>query len=233
MKALGQLTLNIRLRDDATFDNFYAQNNQQLVAHLRTLTIGKSKQFTYIWGEPGAGRSHLLQACCHAANKQGLSSIYLPLLAANELSPQILENLERISLVCIDDIQNIVQKPDWEEAIFHIFNKLQEQNGLLVISANNTAHMLQFSLADLKSRLAGGIIFQVQALTDTQKLEAFKMRAEIRGLDVPHEVAKFLLNRCRRDTTNLFSILDKLDQASLAAQRKLTIPFVKSVLFSN
>jgi DnaA family protein len=233
MNALGQLTLNIRLRDDATFDNFYAQNNQQLAAHLRTLTIGKSKQFTYIWGQPGAGRSHLLQACCHAANTQGLSSIYLPLSAANELSPQILENLEKISLVCIDDIQNIVHKPDWEEAIFHIFNKLQEQNSLLVISANNTPHMLQFSLADLKSRLAGGIIFQLQNLTDTQKLAAIKMRAEIRGLDVPHEVAKFLLNRCRRDTANLFSILDKLDQASLAAQRKLTIPFVKSVLFPN
>lgn len=228
MKAQGQLTLNIRLRDDATFDNFYAENNRQLIAHLCALI--KNKQFTYIWGPPGAGRSHLLQACCHAANQQGLSSIYLPLAL---LSPQILEDLEKISLVCIDDIHKIVGQPAWEEAIFHIFNKLPEQNSTLLISANNPVHALPFLLADLKSRLAGGVIFQVQSLTDQEKLAALQMRAKIRGLDIPHEVAEFLLNRCTRDTTNLFSILDKLDQASLAAQHKLTIPFVKSVLFSN
>lgn len=231
MKAIEQLTLNIKLRDDATFDNFHAKNNQQLIAHLRSLSSGKIKQFTYIWGKSGAGRSHLLQACCHTANKKELSSIYLPLAKINELSPNILEGLEEIALICIDDIHNIAQKPLWEKAVFNFFNALREQNNSLIISSNNPAHYLPLLLPDLKSRLTGCIAFQVNTLTDKQKLEALQIRAKIRGIEIPDETAKFLLNRFARDTTNLFFMLDKLDQASLVEQRRLTIPFVKKVLF--
>jgi DnaA family protein len=231
MKAFEQLTLNIRLRDDATFDNFYAQNNQQLLTHLQTLSSGKTKQFTYIWGKPSSGRSHLLQACCHTANKEGLSSIYLPLSSIDELSPRILEGLEKISLICVDDIQNIAQKRAWEEAIFNIFNNLGEKlHSSLIISGNNPALSLPLSLFDLKSRLTGCLAFQVTPLTDKQKLEALHMRAKIRGIEIPDETAKFLLHRFARDTANLFSILDKLDQASLVEQRRITIPFVKKIL---
>lgn len=229
MSDLRQLTLNVRLRDDATFDNFYSNNNQQLISHLRNLSCGNEQHFTYIWGKSGCGRSHLLQACCQAANKNGLRSIYLP-LSATEISPRILEDLEIMQLLCLDDIHNVVGQPQWEEAIFRTFNKLLDQKKSLLISSNTGPHTLPINLPDLKSRLAGGITFQIQPLSDNQKLTALRLRAKARGLHLSHDAGKFLLNRYARDTTSLFAVLEKLDQGSLSAQRRLTIPFIKSVL---
>lgn len=229
MNKFRQLALNIRLRDDATFDNFYSKDNQQLIAHLRNLSGGNEGQFTYIWGKSGCGRSHLLQACCQAANEHGLSSIYLP-LSATELSPQVLEDLEVMQLLCLDDIHSIAGQHQWEEAVFHVFNKLLDQKQLLLVSADTAPFTLPINLPDLKSRLSSGITFQIRPLSDDQKLTALRLRAKARGLYLSFEAGKFLLNRYARDTTNLFAVLDKLDQASLSAQRKLTIPFIKSVL---
>ncbi|KPJ67209.1 MAG: hypothetical protein AMJ43_04880 [Coxiella sp. DG_40] len=224
-----QLTLNIRLRDDSTFDNFYSKNNQQLIFYLRKLSCGNEQQFTYIWGKSGCGRSHLLQACCQVANESGLSSIYLP-LSATELSPQILEDLEIIQLLCLDDIQGIAGQYQWEEAIFHIFNKLLDKKKPLLISADRAPFTLPINLPDLKSRLSSGVTFQIQPLSDDQKLTALRLRAKARGLYLSYDASKFLLNRYPRDTTSLFAALEKLDQTSLSTQHRLTIPFIKSVL---
>ncbi len=224
MKNFNQLTLNIRLRDDATFENFYSENNQQLISQLQA----SDEQFIYMWGKPGCGHSHLLQATCQAATKQGHSAIYLPLTA--KLKPKILQNLETMDVLCLDDIHNIASIEPWEEAIFHLFNKAIANTTRLIIAANTPPPTLPIMLPDLKSRLASGITFQVQSLSDQQKLTALRIRAKNRGLQLSEEVGEFLLNRYARDTNSLFAILEKLDQASLAAQRKLTIPFIKSIL---
>lgn len=226
-----QLTLNIKLRDDATFNNFYPGSNQEIIALLHDLSVGNGEQCIYIWGKSGSGRSHLLQACCHSANQQGLATIYLPLKMANELSPQILEDLEHITLICLDDIDNIIGQQQWEEAIFHIFNKLRDNQGYLLVSANTAPAQLEFLLPDLQSRLSWGIVSQIQSLTDEQKLEALRNRAKARGMHLSSEVGKYLLHKYSRDTNTLFNILEQLDHASLTAQHKLTIPFIKKVLF--
>jgi DnaA family protein len=220
MNKFNQLTLNIRLRDDATFANFYSENNQQLLTHLQTNT----DLFIYLWGKSGSGRSHLLQATCQAAK----SAIYLPI--TTKLEPEILSGLENMDVLCLDDIHHIAGIKTWEEAIFHLFNKLATNITRLIISANTPPASLPIMLPDLKSRLASGITFQVQPLSDQQKLTALQLRAKNRGLQLSQEVGEFLLNRYARDTNSLFTILEKLDQASLATQRKLTIPFIKTIL---
>jgi DnaA family protein len=220
MNKFNQLTLNIRLRDDATFANFYSENNQQLITHLQN----SSDQFIYLWGKPGSGRSHLLQATCQAVN----TAIYLPM--TTELKPEILSGLENMDILCLDDIHHIAGIKSWEETIFHLFNKVSANNARLIIAANTPPTILTITLPDLKSRLASGITFQVQSLSDQQKLAALQLRAKNRGLQLSKEAGKFLLNRYARDTNSLFDILEKLDQASLAAQRKLTIPFIKTIL---
>ena len=109
-----QLTLNLRLDDHNTFDNFCIGNNQELINCLRAST----ESFIYISGPHYSGRSHLLQACCCEANNTGRTCFYLSLQNCHKLTPQILENLETTSLVCLDDIQSISGKFEWEEAIF-------------------------------------------------------------------------------------------------------------------
>ncbi|MCK4607849.1 MAG: DnaA regulatory inactivator Hda, partial [Gammaproteobacteria bacterium] len=213
MRPQEQLTLNISLRDDATFDNFYCHDNSQIIKQLRDASQTQTEQFIYLWGASGTGRSHLLQACCHAATEYNHTSLYIPLNAIKELAltPAILDNLSTIKLLCLDDIDAVLGQKPWEEAIFHAFNRLHEQNSCLIVTANESPHNLTASLADLKSRLNWGLPLQLKPLSDSEKIAALCMRAKKRGFDMPPAVANFLLARCKRDMTNLFAILDKLD----------------------
>jgi DnaA family protein len=132
--------------------------------------------------------------------------------------------------VCIDDVHLIAGRPQWEEAFFHVYNRIHDAGGSLIVTANVMPKLLGLALPDLVSRLSWGVVFQLQGLTDLEKLAVLMMRAERRGMTLSEEVGKFILNHCPRHMSTLFAALEALDKASLAAQRKLTIPFVKSVL---
>ena len=226
----NQLPLNIQLRDDATLMSFYPGDNIEVINAIQQLTGRKEGAFMYLWGQEGVGRSHLLQAACHAASEVGINAVYVPLLEQKYFSPAILQGIEEISLICIDDIQVIMAQPAWEEALFHLFNRIQLQGNCLLVAADVSPKNLSSTLPDLKSRLASGITYQIHRLSDEQKIQALQLRAQQRGLQLAKTVGQFLLSRCSRDMVELFSILEKLDQASLAEQRRLTIPFVKQVL---
>jgi DnaA family protein len=229
---ITQLTLRVQLRDNATFENFYVGDNETLVQYLQGAIHSEIGSFIYLWGNYGSGRSHLLQACCHQSNHQDLSSIYLSLSQAAQLSPDLFESIEALDLICIDDIDAIAGNLPWEEALFHCYNRIQQANARLVIAADKPPTFASFKLRDLTSRFSSGIIFQVKPLTDEQKLVVLQLRAKIRGINLSSRVTQFLLNHYQRDTTALFEVLEKLDQASLSAKRKLTIPFVKEILRS-
>ncbi len=224
-----QLALPLGLRDDATFDNFFPGVNAHCVTALTAAASGSGYPFIYLWGQVGAGRSHLLQAACHLAAQKNRTCVYLP-LCTPDLAVQILHDLEHINLVCIDDIEAIAQDKVWEEGLFHLYNRVRDMGTTLLIAGAHPPQRLGLGLPDLVSRLAWGVVFQLHLLSDEEKLAALAMRAKLRGLVLSDEVGQFLLRRCPRNMTQLFSILDRLDKASLQAQRKLTIPFVKSVL---
>lgn len=235
MTGQKQLTLNICLKDQNTFSNFYVANNVTLVLALKKLFVTKEFCLIYIWGVPGSGKTHLLTACCQKAFENNLSFSYLPLKGDKDdneegFTPKILEDLGQNNLVCIDDFEVIPGKPSWEEAIFHTFNELSLHAGKLVIAATATPEALPFSLPDLKSRMNSGLVFEIKTLSDTDKLFALEMRAKLRGLELPTQAAEFMLNHFKRDTESLFQSLDKLDREALAAKRKLTVPFIRKVL---
>jgi len=221
-----QLPLGIGLKDAATFDNFYTAGNELVIEALQQGT----DRMLYLWGPPGCGKSHLLQALCHATAANGQSPVYLPLQELMALAPELLEGLERQVLIAIDDIQVIAGMPQWEEALFHLYNRVRDHGHRLVVSATVAPAGLALTLPDLASRLGWGPVFQLAFLTDTDKQAALQMRARRRGLEMGDEVAEYLLRRCPRDMDSLFSLLNQLDRASLAAQRRLTIPFVREVL---
>jgi DnaA family protein len=226
-----QLVLPIQPLDDCTFANYFASNhNKSLIKYLQSFIDNSQEQYTYLWGSAGVGCSHLLQACCHALHEKKLSSIYLPLAQITTLYPSAFENLETFSLICIDDVQVIAANAELEEALFHLYNKILHNKNRLLLAANTTPAGLNVQLPDLASRLLSGMIFQVQALNDEEKIAALQLRAQLRGLELSTDVGQFLLRRHSRDFSSLFKTLEKLDHASLAEQRRLTIPFVKQVL---
>ena len=114
--------------------------------------------------------------------------------------------------------------------MFHFYNRVREQGGRLLVSASCAPAQLGITLADLQSRLSWGVVYPIHALDDEQRCEAMQLRAGQKGCELPDETAVYLLRRLPRELPALFDTLDRLDEASLAAQRKLTVPFVKSVL---
>jgi DnaA family protein len=155
----------------------------------------------------------------------------LPLRLLKDWGPQTLEGLEDQALVCIDDIETIAHDAAWEEALFHLYNRIKDkEQGLLIISGNQPPASLPLDLADLRSRLGWGLVIQLNELSDEEKINTLKLHALKRGFYLPESVGQFLLNRCSRDMHALQELLNRLDDASLAAQRKITIPFVKEIL---
>lgn len=227
---INQLTLGVGLKDSATFANYIAGNNSQLLQELEKTAQGCGERIIYFYGAGGQGCTHLLQACCHESNLKNLSSAYIPLDSLIEYSPDIFDGLETLKLICIDDLHKLAGKPKWEEAFFHAFNRIRDAGGNLIMTGNTAPKSLGLQLPDLESRLSWGMVFQMQPLTDDEKLHALITRAKLRGMTLPDEVGKFILTHCPRHMATLFAALDVLDKVSLAAQRKLTIPFVKAVL---
>ena len=226
-----QLPLPIHQSDDETLENFYAENNLLLLNSLQKNFLQLHQQFFYLWGNKGSGKSHLLKGVCQHYLAQQRPALYVPLNKAQYFSPAVLENLEQQALVCLDDLQAVIGNAEWEVAIFDLINRVRETGRtLLIMSADQSPANLPVQLPDLASRLTWGEVYQLAPLNDKQKIEVLQKAAYQRGIELPDETANFLFKRLERDMKTLFNALEKLDQASLQAQRKLTIPFVKEML---
>lgn len=228
-----QLALAIQLNDEATLNNFNWHNNELLKQQLTTILEFNSEKILYLWGTHGSGKSHILQGCCQAVS-QNQSAIYLPLSLLREWGSESLDGLEEQTLICIDDIDAIAGDKAWEEALFHLYNKVKDnENTLLIISGNHTPSNSPIQLPDLRSRLSWGLVLQLHELMDEEKINTLQLVALQRGFDLPPSVLQFLIKRCSRNMHDLHQLLDLLDKASLQAHRKITIPFVKEILKMN
>ncbi len=228
-----QLPLGIRLRDDATFSNFYPGINAAAMGYVERLCspeAGWTDELIYLWGRNGSGRSHLLQAACLRMGERGEPAVYLPLEEVACYGPLILENLEQFELVCLDNLDAVAGNAVWEEALFHLFNRLRDSGRRLLLSATMAPRELPVRLPDLRSRLTLALVLHLQMLSDEDKLRALQLRASRRGLGLPEDVGRFILGRGVRSMNALFELLEQLDSASLQAQRRLTIPFIKQTL---
>jgi DnaA family protein len=226
----AQLALGVTLHEDMTFDNFYAgTENQAILFNLRQFINRTGENFIFLWGREGVGISHLLQACCHEIVRMGEQAIYLS-LSETYLQPEVLQDLEAFQLICLDDIDSVLGQTAWESALFYLYNCASEKNVRLLVAAKHAPAILNCKLPDLHSRLLWGLALPVNLLADEEKLIALQIRAQNRGLVLADDVGQFLLRHCARNMTTLFNLLDRLDAASLAAKRRLTIPFIKQAL---
>jgi len=225
-----QLPLGLAMRESARFESFYRGPNAELVATLRAAVRGQGEPFLYISGGAGMGKTHLLQAACFEADAAGISTAFLPLAELAGMSPAVLEGMEQMQLVCLDDVQAIAGNETWEHAVFDLFNRVRAATATLLVAGSGRPDQCGLGLPDLVSRLGWGAIYRLKPLPDEDMIAALLHRARGRGLELPVETAQFLLKRIPRDLPSVFDLLDRLDEASMIEQRRLTIPFVKSVL---
>jgi DnaA family protein len=225
-----QLPLGLALRESARFASYFPGQNQEAVNSLRVSAEGLGDSLVYLAGAPGLGKTHLLQAACQQAADAGRTSVYLPLRQLPGLSPAMFEGLERMDLVCLDDVDAIADRADLEHGLFDLFNRLRESGGTLLVTAGKRPDQSGIQLADLVSRLCWGVTYVLKPLDEETLFAAVTYRARARGLELPEDTARFLLRRFPRDLASLCDLLDRLDHASLIARRRLTIPFVKAAL---
>ena len=228
---LQQRPLDIVLRQHATFDTFVCDKDNGLLQLLDGLAQAAEEPRQYfLWGHRGSGKSHLLQATCNRLAATHLKAVYLPMKELSGSSSGVLYDLQQLDVVCIDDIDFVLSDRDWEHALFRLINESWLAGKSLVISAVSKPTDLEVALPDLASRLRWGMGYRLYPLSDEDKGIALRLHARARGLNVPKEVCAYLLKRYPRGLVHLVGLLDRLDQHSLAMQRKITIPFVKSVL---
>jgi DnaA family protein len=221
---MAQLPLALALEDYASFETFVG--NAAAVDHARNLARGRGDT-VWLWGGPATGKSHLLQAACRAATAAERRAMYIALPAA---SPAILADLEQVELLAIDDVHRIAGEPEWEQPLFVILNAFLSRNGALLLAANAPAAQCGFRGADLASRGAGAVTYRLAPLDDVERAAALRLHAAARGLELDTAAAEFLLKRVTGDMAALTSCLARLDRASLSAQRRLTIPFIREQL---
>jgi len=230
---LKQLALPVNLPAHAVFDTFVTYGNEDLLMQLKQLSenpgIGET---VFLSGKSGTGKTHLLQAACRAS-KDTVQAVYLN-LANPDYTSEVLEGWDSSLLICLDNIDVVQGNNLWEEAVFDLFNRRLERvegrRASLLLSASKPLSELDFKLTDLRSRLSSGLIFKISELGEQYLSLALTAHANQRGFEIPSETMKFLISRLPRELNQLMSWLDKTDKASLEAQRKLTIPFVKQLL---
>jgi len=224
----NQLPLGVTLRHPRGFSNFIAGPNAGAVAVLRDLLAGRGG-VVYLWGGSGSGKSHLLEACCGDASLHGRPVAYLP-LAGSRVEPDMLNGLAGIELLCIDDVDSVAGDGAWEEALFHLYNQAEQASCPMVLTASVAPRTPAWKLPDLASRLTAAVVWRLHALDDTDCRAALQLHARERGFELSDDVVTFVMKRLRRDMLSLSTFLDRLDQSSLAAQRRVTVPFVKALL---
>lgn len=225
-----QLALGVKLRDSSVFASYYPGRNQPAVDALRAAQVGKPPTCIFLHGPAASGKSHLLQALSADASRLGHAVAYFPLGEVASLGPELLAGYGDLSCVCIDDVETIAGRDDWERALFRLHQQLDERQGRLVVASEVPPAATGIALADLRSRFGGGLVLSLQPLDEQEQISALQLRAQIRGFELPLDTAQFLLRRLPRDMGSLCELLDELDDASLAAQRRLTVPFVREII---
>ena len=224
-----QLPLKVQLRDDATLDNFLAlSGSQTLVDALQCQPGDGCEPIIYLYGPPGAGKSHLLQAACHF---DGADTLYLPLSDLVQYpAEEVLQGAECVDRICLDDINAVLGIATWERELFNLINVARENGCRLVLSGLAAPRALPVALEDLRSRLSLGIVYRLHEGDDKDKAMILQFRADRRGIALPQGVANYIVSRAPRAMDALLEVLDRLDENSLVHKRSLSIPFVKETM---
>lgn len=227
---MKQLPLDLALNAPHSLDGFIGGENLLLRALITQLALGQGEAQLFIYGAQNSGKTHLAQAACFYAGQQGRMAAYIDVGQGSSLTHGM--DLAHIDLLVLDNVDALAGDHQGEFWLFDLINRLREQETPLLMTANGPPAACGFKLPDLLSRLGWGITMLIHAPNDAEKIELLRRKAQERGFDLPFESALYLLQRSPRDLGSLIRIVQDLDHASLSAQRKLTIPFVRSVLFS-
>ena len=216
---MNQLIFDFASHDYPGFDKFLGTENAELVYVLQH----KHGQFIYVWGEEGAGKSHLLQAWVAQALDAGRNALYID-AAATPLTEAALD----AEYLAIDQIEKLNNEE--QALLFAIFNRFRNSGkGFLLLSSEYTPLQLVIR-EDLRTRMAYCLVYEVKPLTDREKIDALVSMAAARQVTIDPEIFEYLLNHWQRDMDSLMQMLDTLDNYAVMMGKRITLPLLRQLL---
>ncbi|MET0892188.1 MAG: DnaA regulatory inactivator Hda [Pseudoxanthomonas sp.] len=231
-KVIPQLPLALRYPPDQRLESFIAAP-AGAIAQLQALAQRRRADWLYLAGASATGKTHLALALCAAAEQAGLRPAYLPLLAASGRLRDALDALEGNDVVALDGLEAIAGNRDDEIALFDFHNRARSAGLNVLYTAQEVPGSLSLSLPDLRSRLSQNTCIVLNQLDDAARAELLRDRARRRGLLLEETAIDWMLARTDRSLASLLALLDRLDRESLAAQRRITVPFLRQVVDSS
>lgn len=225
-----QLPLALRWPAHQRFEGFVAGANRAALDALQRAARGEDRAWLYLHGAPGSGRTHLLIAACAAANAGGRTAQYLSLASLRAPRAQAIRGLGGSDQLALDDVDAIAGERDAEHALFDLYNRCRAEGSLLLFAASAPPAQLGIGLPDLVSRLSACTQLALRPLEESERRSLLRERARTRGIELDDGVLDWLFARARRDLGSLFDALDRIDRASLAAKRRVTVPFLRTLL---
>lgn len=227
--SVPQLPLALRYPPDQRLENFIAAPPGAL-EQLRQFAQVQGTGWLYLAGTSGTGKTHLALAMCAAAEQSGCRSAYLPMAAASGRLRDALEALEGNDVIALDGLEAIAGNREDEIALFDFHNRVRSAGLNLLYTAREVPDMLALALPDLRSRLSQNARILLHPLDDASRAEILRDRAQRRGLVLEEAAIDWMLSRTDRSLASLVALLDRLDRESLAAQRRVTLPFLRNVV---
>lgn len=227
--SVPQLPLALRYPPDQRLESFIAAP-PGAIAQLRALAGVAGADWLYLAGAAGTGKTHLALALCAAAEQAGRRAAYLPLAAARGRLGDALAALEGNNVVAVDGLEAIAGDRDDEIALFDFHNRARSAGLNVLYTAREAPETLPLALPDLRSRLSQNTRLVLDPLDDASRAELLRDRAQRRGLVLEEAAIDWMLSRTDRNLASLLALLDRLDHESLAAQRRITVPFLRQVM---
>jgi len=227
-----QIPLQLMPRRDNRFDEFVSGPNSATVEAIKHMQDEPGSHI-FLYGAQGSGKTHLLNALCHETRERQGRAFYLALKRLPRDAIASLQGLEKLDLVCVDDLHVIAGDDAWEEALFHCFNRIRQANGRLLVSSQQRLSALNLGLPDLASRLAWGLRLPLLPLEDKDKLAVINLQSTALGYSLPEDVQQYLLKHHDRSMTALIQTVENLHRAALTSKRRITVPMAREVLRSR
>ncbi|HRQ65724.1 MAG TPA: DnaA regulatory inactivator Hda [Xanthomonadaceae bacterium] len=225
-----QLPLALRLPVARRFDTFVGAGNEAALAEVHLAAAGGRDGVVYLSGAEGVGKTHLLLAACAEAQRLGRRAQYVSLASWRALDGDAVAALAALDLVCVDDLDAAIGESEAEVGLFALANACRDAHLPLLIAARVALPDLPAGLPDLRSRLAQGLRLKLAALPERARRQAVRLRADQLGLSMDEAAIEFLFRRFPRDLTALMTLIERLDRESLAAKRRITVPFLRQAL---
>ncbi|MHC8440662.1 MAG: DnaA regulatory inactivator Hda [Candidatus Eutrophobiaceae bacterium] len=229
-RAMRQLPFCFAGRVSVSLESFHGISNELPRTAVHDCIHSVKWGMLYIWGAASSGKTHLLRAACNEARQCSRTSIYVDLAEHVGGDPTLLEGLEGLNAVCLDNLPCIAGDAAWERAAMLLYEGLRQARHSLLVAANAPSAAFAWSLPDLRTRLEWGLTLRIQELGDEEKICAMQQRARFCSLELPEEVARYMMQRVSRDTRYLFNLIEEIDIRSLSEQRRVTIPFVRAII---